>query len=134
LARHQFDCRGSCLGGPHRIDPLCAMTAVLGAVGGIDRVVEDGVGIHKSDVSVDAASLDVAFAAHSSAAVPGGAAPVTGSDVKVVAMADDPDRHRLAPRAGAPQRGAPQFLCPAHLIEFVAGPCRHYPPPLLFAP
>ena len=72
------------------------MTAILGAVRSVDLVVEGGGGILKDDVLVDATSLDVALVAQLSTAKPRGSAPVTGSDVEVVAVANDPNLSRAS--------------------------------------
>src|SRR6516162_3629619 len=101
------------------------MTAILGAVRGVDLVVEGGGGILKDDVLVDATSLDVALVAQLSTAKPRGSAPVTGSDVEVVAVANDPNRHRFSQRAVASDGRDLQFLCPSDLVELVACPRRH---------
>ena len=83
------------------VNDACGVAAVLGAVRGIEFVVDVVVGVHEGDVFVDAASLDVAFVAHLSATEPGGGAPVNGSDVEVVAVADDPNRHGVSQRTVA---------------------------------
>src|SRR5215471_4149002 len=102
------------------------MAAILGAVRGVDLVVEGGGGgILKDDVLVDATSLDVALVAQLSTAKPRGSAPVTGSDVEVVAVANDPNRHRFSHRAVASDGRDLQFLCPSDLVELVACPRRH---------
>ena len=82
-------------------DDACGVAAVLCAVGGVDLVIDIAVGVHEGDVFVNATSLDVAFVARLSATEPGGGAPVDGSDVEVVAVADDPNRHRISQRAVA---------------------------------
>src|SRR5215472_6146879 len=97
------------------------MTAILGAVRGVDLVVEGGGGILKDDVLVDATSLDVALVAQLSTAKPRGSAPVTGSDVEVVAVANDPNRHRCSQRAVASDGRDLQFLCPSDLVDVVIG-------------
>src|SRR5207248_9282121 len=77
LPRHQPDHRGPRLGGHHWIDPARTMTAIFGAVYGVDLVIESGVDIRESNILLDAAGLDAAFAAQLRPAVPGGA--VSGS-------------------------------------------------------
>ena len=101
------------------------MTAILGAVRGVDLVIEGGGGILKDDVLVDATSLDVALVAQLSTAKPRGSAPVAGSDVEVVAVANDPNRYRFSQRAVASDGRDLQFLCPSDLVELVACPRRH---------
>ncbi len=73
---------------------------VLRAVGGVDLVV-DVVRLDEENVLFHAADVNVCFAAVLGAAEPGGRAPVNGPDAEAVAVADDPDRHRLAQRAVA---------------------------------
>ena len=68
---------------------------MFGAIRGVDLVIEAEVGVYEGDVFVDAASLDVAFAAYPSTSEPGGGAPVNGSAVEVVDVADAPNRHRV---------------------------------------
>ena len=109
LARHQLDRRRSCLGVGHRIDVSYAMTAILVAINGVDLVEDGGIGVGKGNVFLDAAGVDAAFVANLSATKPGGGAPVGGSDVEIVAKANDPDCHRLSQRSIAPERCDPQF-------------------------
>jgi len=89
------------------------MTAILGAVRGVDLVIEGGGGILKDDVLVDATSLDVALVAQLSTAKPR------------VAVANDPNRYRFSQRAVASDGRDLQFLCPSDLVELVACPRRH---------
>lgn len=85
-------------------DDASGVAAVLSAVHGVDLVVDVGVGLlHKGDVFLDAAGPDPPFVAHLSATEPGAGAPVNGSHVEVVAVADDPNRHRLSQHAVASQ-------------------------------
>ena len=83
----------------HEVDIMCAIAAVLAAVRSVDLVIEDMVSVHENDILVDATSRDVALMAHLNAAKPGGSAPVSGSDVEIVAVADHPNRHWLSQRA-----------------------------------
>jgi hypothetical protein len=60
-AGYEFDRGGSCPGVHDAADDPFAVAAVLVAVGGVDLVVEVGVGVDEGDVLVDAAGLDVAL-------------------------------------------------------------------------
>jgi hypothetical protein len=82
-------------------DDACGVAAVLCSVGGVDLVIDIGVGLHESDILVDAASLDVAFVARLRATEPGAGAPVNASDIEVVTVTDNPYRHRVSQRAVA---------------------------------
>lgn len=77
-------------------DNARGVAAVLCAVGGIDLVIDIRVGLHESDIFVDAAGLDATFMPRLSAAEPGSGAPIHGADVKVVTMTDDLYRHRVS--------------------------------------
>src|SRR6059036_3971603 len=99
LSRHELDRRGARLRGHHGVNVACAVAAVLGAVRGVDLVVPAGVGfLHEGDVFLDAARPDPTFVTHLGGAEPGAAAPPVGTDVEVVAVTDDPDRHRTPQR------------------------------------
>src|SRR6516164_9202533 len=60
-------------GGDHGVDVGAAVAAVLGAVGGVDMVVEAVVGVGERHVLVHPAGLDAAVAAFPGAAEPGAA-------------------------------------------------------------
>ena len=81
LPRHQPDRRGPRLRGHHWIEPARTMTAIFGAVYDIDLVIESGIDIRESNIPLDAAGLDAAFATPLGPAVPGGAVAVSRSDV-----------------------------------------------------
>jgi hypothetical protein len=100
------------------------VAVVLRAVRGVDLVVHV-VPLDEEDVLVDAAGLDAAFVTHLNTAEPRGRASVDGADVQVVAVANDPDRHRLSERAVAPQRCDLELLCRSDPVELVARPCAH---------
>src|SRR5947209_1712748 len=105
------------------------MAAVLGAVRGIDLVVDVVVclhDIHKGDLFLDAAGPDATLVAYLRAAVPRGSAPAPGSDVEVIAHTDDPDRHGVSQRAIAPERRDPQFDCCSDIVELIARPRNHW--------
>src|SRR5437763_8435296 len=123
LSRHELDRRGSRLRTDDASDDACGVAAVLGAVGGVDLVIEIGGGVYEDDVFLDAAGADVTFVPVLGAAEPGGGAPVNGSDVEVVAEAHDPDCHRIPQPAVASYGSDFQFFCGCDLIEFVALPC-----------
>ena len=59
--------------------------------------------LYESDVFVHAARADVPFMARLNTTELGGGAPVDGSDVDVVADADDPDRHQVSQPVIAPE-------------------------------
>src|SRR5215208_573044 len=75
-AGHELDRGGSCLSVHDTADDVRAVAAVLVAVGGVDLVVEVGVGVGEGDVLVDAAGPDVAFVAYLGAGEPAAGAPV----------------------------------------------------------
>src|SRR6516165_12282156 len=91
---HELGRGGLCLGGHHGVDVGAAVAAVLGAVGGVDLVVEVVVGVGERDVLVHPAGLDAAVAAFPGAAEPGASGPPVGADVQVVAVADHPGGYR----------------------------------------
>jgi hypothetical protein len=101
------------------------MAAVLGTVRSVDLTVEVGLGGRKDHFFLDAARPDLTFVANLYAAEPCGAPPVRGSDVKVAADADRPDRHWLSRRAVASERRDPQFFRGSYFVELLAGPRRH---------
>src|SRR5205823_11894643 len=59
------------------------------------------------------------------AAEPGGGAAVTGPDIQVVSVADDPDRHRLPQRAVWFDGGEFQLVRSSDLVELVLRPGAH---------
>jgi hypothetical protein len=74
---------------------------VLGAIRGVDLVVE--VGVEEHHILLDAASPDSNFVAQFGTSEPRGAAPIGRADVKVLGDADDSDCRRFskcAARAG----------------------------------
>src|SRR4051794_17752757 len=109
----------------HGVNVACAVAAVLRLVGGVDLAVDAGVGVHEGDVFLDATGPDAPFVTGLGGAEPGAAAPAPGSDVEVVAEANNPDRHRGSQRAVASYGRYLQFVCSSNLVEFVARPCRH---------
>jgi hypothetical protein len=101
------------------------VAAVLGAVRRVDLVVDAGVGLlHEGDVFLNAAGPDPAFVVHLRDAEPGTAAPLEGSDVEVVAEADDPNRHRVSQCAVTSEWRDLQLFCCSDLVELVARPRR----------
>src|SRR5256885_7949562 len=62
---------------------------------------------------------------HLRAAEPRCSAPVHRSDVEVVTISDDPDRHRAPQRAVAPKRRDLELFRSPDLGELVARPRRH---------
>jgi len=83
----------------HAAAIMCGIAAVLAALHRAALVIEGVVSVPENDILVDATSRDVALMAHLNAAKPGGSAPVSGSDVEIVAVADHPNRHWLSQRA-----------------------------------
>jgi hypothetical protein len=80
------------------------LPAVLGPIGGVDPLVELLViDRDEVDVLVDPAGPDVTLMALLDAAVPGAGLAAPRADVQVVALADHPDRHRLAQGPIGPQ-------------------------------
>src|SRR4029450_7547454 len=124
-AGYELDGGGSGLWVHDTADDPLAVAAVLVAVGGVDGVVEVGVGVGEGDVLVDAAGPDVAFVAHLGAGEPATGAPVHGPDIEVVADADDPDGPRAAQGVVASARRDLQLCCGPDPGELVAGPCGH---------
>ncbi len=56
---HELDRRRSRLSAHHGVDEACAVAAILGAVRGVDLVVDAGVGfLHEGDIFLDAAGAD----------------------------------------------------------------------------
>src|SRR2546430_973141 len=98
------------------------MAAVLGAVGGVDRVVDLIACVRERDVLVDAASADVRLMRRLGGAVPAAAGAAPRADEEVVTDTHDPDRQRPAQRAVAPLGGDLQLLGPADPVELVGGP------------
>src|SRR5829696_1518901 len=75
-AGYELDRRGLRLRVDDAADDPFAVAVVLVTVGGVDGVVEVGVGVGEGDVSVDAAGPDVALVAHLGAGEPAAGAPV----------------------------------------------------------
>ena len=82
--------------------------------------------LYKSNVFLDATSLDVAFVAHPGAAKPCGGATLVGSHVEIAAKADDPNRYRLSQCVIASARCDLQFFGFFDLVQFLARPCHHW--------
>src|SRR5262249_48070664 len=122
-AWHELERRGSRLHREGAADDVCGIAAVLRAGGGIDSGGQVGI-LHRGPVFVDAASVNVCFVARLGATKPGGGAAIHRADEEVVAVADDPDRHRFAQRAVLPERRDLQLLRRPDLAELVARPCR----------
>ena len=102
------------------------MVAVFAAIRGVDPVAEGGIGgLLEADILLDAAGLDMTVAPLLRAAVPGGAVAVSRSHIEILAVPHDPDRHRLARRAVAPERDDLQLVGLADRVELVACPIRH---------
>src|SRR5215211_6205465 len=124
-AGYELDRGSSCLSVHDTADDVRAVAAVLVAVGGVDLVVEVGVGVGEDDVLVDAAGPDVAFVAYLSAGEPAAGTPVHRADIEVVAHADDPDGPRVAQGPVATARGNLQLFSGPDPGELVGGPCGH---------
>jgi hypothetical protein len=101
------------------------VAVVLGAVRGIDVVVEVGGNVKEDHILLQIASPDSSFPALLAVAEPSGAVPVCGADIKVAADANDPDRHRISECAIRSKRRYLQLFCCSDLVEFVARPRRH---------
>src|SRR5215218_1042010 len=106
---HEPEGRGSRLWADDGVDDAGGVAAVLGAVGGVDLLVQV-IDLDQAHVFVDAAGLDVAFVADLGATEPGGGAAVDGPDIEVVAVADDPDGPGVAQGAVASTRGNLQLV------------------------
>src|SRR5919106_3626379 len=124
-AGHELDRRGSRLGIHDAADNPFAVTVILVAVGGVDGVVEGGVGVGEVDVLVDATGPDVTFMADLGGREPATGTPVHGADIEVVAHPDDPDGPRVAQAAVASTRCDLQFFCGPDAGELIVGPCGH---------
>src|SRR5215216_3001799 len=122
---YEFDRGGSRPGVHHAADDPFAVAAVLVAVGGVDLIVEVGVGVGEDDVPIHAAGPDVALVADLGGGEPAATASVHGADIEVVAHADDPDGPRLAQGTVASRRRDLQLIGGPDAGEFVAGPCGH---------
>src|SRR5689334_15797132 len=111
-ARHQFQRHGSRFSAHHRGYEVLGIPAVLVAVCGVNLIVCVTVSVGKvneDDVLLYAAGIDVAFMPYLGASEPGGVAPISGPDVKVVANPHDPYRDRFSQGALLPERGDLQF-------------------------
>src|SRR5215213_3476310 len=108
-ARYEPERRRARLGVGDAVDDA-RVAAVLGAVRGVDLVVDGAVGVLDRDVLLDIASADAALAAGSDDAMPAAAGSVGGADVEVITGADDPDRDRPPERAVASERGDLQLV------------------------
>jgi hypothetical protein len=109
------------------VDNTGGVAAILGAVSGVDLGVDAGIGfLHEGHVLLDAACPDPTFMAHQGATVPGGRWTVHGSNVEVVAVADYPDRQRVAQRAVASERRDLQFFGCSNLFDLFARPDGHW--------
>jgi hypothetical protein len=97
---------------------------ILGAIGSVD-LVPDVVRLDEENLLLDAAGVDACFVASPGAAEPGGRASVDGSDVEVVAVADDPDRHRVSQRAVASEGRELQLIRRFDPAELLARPSGH---------
>src|SRR5437867_3365416 len=95
LARHELDCRGPRDRAHYVIDVLCWVVTILRAVLGVDLVVEAELSVYKGHIYFDTACPDATFVANLRAAEPHRRSAIHGSDVDIVADADDPDRSRL---------------------------------------
>src|SRR5215218_3532937 len=124
-AGYELDRGGSGLRVHDAADDPFAVAAVLVAVGGVDLVIEVGVGVGEGDVFVDAAGPDIALVARLGAREPAATASVHGADIEVVAHADDPDGPGVAQGAVASRRRDLQLIGGPDAGEFVAGPCGH---------
>jgi hypothetical protein len=76
--------------------------------------------------TIDAAGADVAFVAVLNAAEPGGGAAVPGANVEIVAVADNPDRHRLPQRFVVSCGRDLQLICCFDPVQLFARPRSHH--------
>src|SRR5436190_1095937 len=97
-ARNELERCGSRFRGEDGADDAGGVPAVLGAVGGVDLVAQV-VRLDEENILPDAAGLDPCFVAILGALEPRAGAPVHGSDVEIVAEADDPDRRWVSQSA-----------------------------------
>jgi hypothetical protein len=78
---------------------MLRIMVILGAVRGVNLVVDGGIGfLYEDDILVNAARLDVTFVPRLDSAKPEAVAPLIGAHVKIILVANDPNRHRLARR------------------------------------
>src|SRR5262249_60230216 len=71
------------------------------------------------------AGLGAAFWPFPGAAGPGAAGSSVGADVQVVAVADNPDGHRVPQAAIWPRCDEPKLVRVSDLVKLVTGPCGH---------
>src|SRR5579872_5695291 len=100
LARYELDRRGSRVGTRDVIEDACGVAVVLRTVRRVDLVVDIvGSDLHKGNVFIEATSLNAPFVPYLNATKPRRGSSVNGSDVEVVTVTDDPNRHGTAQRA-----------------------------------
>src|SRR5260370_27390306 len=123
--RDDLEGRGARRSAQDGVDDAGGIAAVFAAVCSVDLVVDVVVGVHEAHVFVDAACADVPLIAIPRTTEPSAGAPVDGSDVEIVAVADDPDRHRLSQRAVASQGRDLQLVRSRDPTELIARPSVH---------
>src|SRR5437879_10457821 len=101
-AWHDFDRRGSRPRSQHAVEDASGVSAVFGPVRSIDSVADVGAGVKECDVLVNTSGPYLTLLRLVGATEPMTAAATDGSDVYVVAVADDPHRNRFSLRALAP--------------------------------
>src|SRR6202023_2675112 len=89
--------------------------------------VDVAISAYEAYILLDAAGPDPAYVRLLDATEPDPIAPPDGTDVKAIAVADDPDGDRLSQRAVAPERRNLHLLRASDLGELVLGPLGHRP-------
>jgi hypothetical protein len=100
--RHEFDRRGSRLRSQHAIKDVSGVSAVFGPVGSVDFVVDVVSSVDECDVLLKTAGPYPTFVPLLRTAEPLSSAPPHGSDIKVLALTDDPHGHRFSQLAVGP--------------------------------
>src|SRR6202022_4527598 len=98
------------LWGQDTIKDASGVSAVFGTVGSIDFGVNVVAGVDEGDVLLNTAGPYPTLVPLLGPTEPMSIAPSNGSEVQVVAVPDDPHRHRFSQRAVAPDGRDLQFF------------------------
>jgi hypothetical protein len=126
-ARHDFKRGGPRFRSQHAFKDLSGVSAVFGAISGVDLVIDLVVGLDECGVLLNAACPNPTFMRLLDAAEPISVSSSNGSNVKIVAAADDPHGYRFSLRAVTPDGRDLHFFGSSNFVEFAGGPLRHRP-------